>query len=112
MKNNRLNYKSFQFSILDLSKYNPTELHKNNVYIGDIKDDNKMEGYGIYIINDKKVIVEGIWKKGCLIYGRIFFSNDDIYEGEISQSLPNGTGKFFIIEKNIFSINSFEQILI
>lgn len=102
MKNNRLNYKSFQFSILDLSKYNPIELLNNNVYIGDIKDDNKMEGYGIYIINDKKVIVEGIWKKGCLIYGRIFFSNDDIYEGEISQSLPNGTGKFFFGNGDIY----------
>ena len=102
MKNNRLNYKSFQFSILNLSKYNPFELSDGNIFFGDIKYDYKMEGYGIYIINDKKVIVEGIWKKGCLIYGRIFFSNDDIYEGEISQSLPNGVGKFIFENGDIY----------
>ena len=32
-----------------------------------------MEGYGIYYIEDRKIITEGIWHEGNIIFGSIFF---------------------------------------
>jgi len=37
-------------------------------------------------IKEANLFVEGIWDAGKLIYGRVFFPNENIYEGEINLS--------------------------
>ena len=62
----------------------------------------QMEGYGIYYLNDNKVVTEGVWIKGDIIYGRIFLANGDIYIGDMKNSLPNGKGKYIFANKDIY----------
>ena len=90
---NKLNYKNYlpNNSITYLSF--PIKFENNNVYYGNWNENSEMEGYGVYYINDQKVVTEGIWIKGNIIFGRIFFPNGDIYEGEMKNSVPDGKGK-------------------
>ena len=71
----------------------PIKFKNNNIYYGNWNENYQMEGYGKYYINDRKIIIEGIWENGRIIYGRIFFQNNDIYEGYINNSLPDGKGE-------------------
>ena len=96
IKENKLNYQSYTFRITNISNPNPIEFPNGNIFIGNINSKNETEGYGIYIFKSKNVVTEGIWKKGLIIYGRIFFPNNDIYEGDLNQSLPHGKGKFLL----------------
>ena len=89
-KNISANKKSFQMK--------PIEFKNGNIYNGCWNEKYKMDGYGQYYLKTDKLFVEGIWDDGKLIYGRIFFPNDDIYEGQINDSLFNGKGK--LISKN------------
>ena len=102
IKNHKLNYKSFIFSLSELSKSDPIELPDGNIFFGDLNIDNEIDGYGIYILKTKNIITEGIWKKGNIIFGRIFFPNDDIYEGELTQSIPHGKGIFLFSKGDIY----------
>ena len=99
---NKFNYKFNTFSFSYLFNTKPFEFPEGNIFFGNIKENKGMEGYGLYILKNKNVIVEGIWKKGNLIFGRIFFPNEDIYEGEITQSMPNGRGKIFYANGDIY----------
>ena len=102
IKNNKLSYKSYIYSLSKLSKSDPIELPDGNIFFGDLNIDNEIDGYGIYILKTKNIITEGIWKKGNIIFGRIFFPNDDIYEGELTQSIPHGKGIFLFAKGDIY----------
>ncbi len=96
MKSNPLNYKKYIPQNTLTFKSNPVKFNNNNnIYHGNWNENNEMEGYGTYYISERNIIIEGIWINGNIIFGRIFMSNGDIYEGEIKNSLPNGKGKFF-----------------
>ena len=73
------------------------EFTNGNVYQGGWSSDLKMEGQGKYYLKNDKVLAEGIWKEGNLVYARVFIikENDlfDIYEGTIRYSTFNGKGK-------------------
>ena len=90
---NKLNYKKYlQKELITYNSF-PIQFKNENVYYGNWNQNNEMEGYGIYYINEQKVVTEGIWIKGNIIFGRIFFPNGKIYEGEIKNSVPHGKGK-------------------
>lgn len=48
----------------------------------------------VLIKNEKKYFYNGIWRNDNLTKGKIYYSNGDIYEGEINNYLRNGKGKF------------------
>ena len=93
MENNKLNVKKYIPPNISTFHSEPIKFKNNNIYYGNWNEDNQMEGYGVYYINDRKIITEGVWLKGNIVFGRIFFSNGDIYEGEIKNSFPHGKGK-------------------
>ena len=104
--NNEINYvmkhKKVDFGkyiAIDLSsnfELNPFQFNKtNDIYKGSWNEDMEIEGYGIYYNYSKEIIIEGIWQNGINIYGRIFFPNKEIYQGEIKNSLPNGKGEYY-----------------
>ena len=98
IETHKLNYQEyFNFSSPNIYKANPMQFQNGNVYYGNWNENGEMEGYGIYFIKNKNVITEGIWKKGNNIFGRIFFPNGDIYEGDIKNSLPHGVGTMEMI---------------
>ena len=102
IETHKLNYQQYFPSNVNVYKSNPKEFSNGNIYHGSWNVDGEMEGYGIYLIKDKNIVTEGIWKKGNMIYGRIFFPNDDIYEGEIENSQPHGTGIFYKANNEIY----------
>ena len=65
----------------------------NDIYYGSWNEDCEMEGNGLFYSFKNKIIIEGVWRKGDNICGRIFFPNGDVYEGAINNSLPNGKGE-------------------
>ena len=79
----KLNYINYIPPNISTFESEPIQFKNNNVYYGNWNENSQMEGYGIYYIKDRKVTTEGIWIKGNIIFGRIFFPNGDIYEGEI-----------------------------
>ncbi len=92
--NNKLNIKKYIRPNISTIPSDPIKFkNNNNIYYGNWNENNQMEGYGIYYIEDRKIITEGIWHEGNIVYGRIFFSNGDIYEGEMKNSHPDGKGK-------------------
>ena len=62
-KDNKLYYKSYNFSFSNKSKPNPIEISKGDIFIGNMNEKNQTEGYGIYILKSKNIIKEGIWQK-------------------------------------------------
>ena len=93
IKSSKLDYKKYLPQ--DLITYHsfPIQFKNNNIYYGNWNKNNEMEGYGIYYIHDQKVVTEGIWLRGNIIFGRIFFPNGNIYEGEMKDAIPHGKGK-------------------
>ena len=90
---NKLNYINY-FPKDSITYFSfPIQFKNNNVYYGNWNENSEMEGYGVYYINDQKVVIEGIWIRGNNIFGRIFFPNGDIYEGEMRNSVPDGKGQ-------------------
>ena len=90
---NKLNYKNYIPDNLITYFSFPIKFENNNIYYGNWNENIEMEGYGVYYINNQKVVTEGVWIKGNIIFGRIFFPNGDIYEGEMKNSVPYGKGK-------------------
>ena len=80
----------------------PVEFENGNIYSGNWSERYKMEGYGQYYIKDAHLFVEGIWEDGKLIYGRIFFPNENIYEGEVKNSSFMGKGKLIFNNGDIY----------
>lgn len=102
IQNHKLNYQEYYPSPLNTYKSYPIKFKNGDIYHGNWNIDGQMEGYGIYSIKDKNLITEGIWKKGNIIYGRIFFPNNNIYEGYIKNSLPDGKGIIYFANKEIY----------
>ena len=102
IETHRLNYQEYFPSNLKIYRANPIQFPNGNIYHGNFNGDGEMEGYGIYIIKEKNVTTEGVWKKGNIIYGRIFFPNDDIYEGYMKNSSPHGKGSILFMNKEIY----------
>ena len=77
----------------------PLQFDENgNIYNGNWNENAQMHGYGEYYIETEKKFIEGVWYNNNLVYGRIFYSNNylfDLYEGYINNFLPNGKGKIF-----------------
>ena len=103
INNHKLNYQFYFPSSFIALKSKPIQFKNGNIYHGSWNEEGEMEGYGIYLIKDKNVVVEGIWKKGNNIYGRIFFPNKDKYEGYIENSLPHGKGIIFFANNEIYN---------
>ena len=102
IETHRLNYQTYSNSNSTTYQSNPIEFPNGNIYYGNWNIDSEMEGYGIYFIKDKDVVTEGRWLEGNIIYGRIFFPNDDIYEGDMQNSLPHGGGTIFFSNGEIY----------
>ena len=94
METKKLNINNYITPNLSTFKSEPIQFKNNNVYYGNWNEKSQMEGYGVYYIKDRKVITEGVWIEGNIVFGRIFFPNGDIYEGEMKNSVPEGKGKF------------------
>ena len=90
---NKLNYRKYMKRDSNTYYSFPIKFENNNIYYGNWNESIEMDGYGIYFVNEQKVVTEGIWDKGNIIFGRIFFPNGDIYEGEMKNSVPDGVGK-------------------
>ena len=102
-------------NILDISKYltpeiktyeiRPVEFIGGNVYKGNWNDKGEMQGYGQYYLKEEKVLAEGVWKEGCLIFARVFLPNGDLYEGGFQNSIFNGFGKLISNNGEIYEGN-------
>ena len=102
IKKNVINFKDRIPQNISTFQLEPIKFKNNNIYYGNWNNNCQMEGYGIYYLNDNKVITEGVWNKGDIIYGRIFLTNGDIYIGEMKNSLPDGKGKYIFANKDIY----------
>ena len=102
-------------NILDISKYlipevktyeiKPIEFIGGNVYKGNWNEKVEMQGYGQYYLKEEKVLAEGVWKEGCLIFARVFLPNGDLYEGGFLNSIFNGKGKLISNNGEIYEGN-------
>lgn len=102
-------------NILDISKYltpeiktyeiKPVEFIGGNVYKGNWNEKAEMQGYGQYYLKEEKVLAEGVWKEGCLIFARVFLPNGDLYEGGFQNSVFNGKGKLTTNNGEIYEGN-------
>ena len=102
IENHKLNYQDYFPSPINVYKSNPMQFNNGNIYHGYWNIDGEMEGYGVMSIKDRNVVTEGVWKKGNIIYGRIFFPNNDIYEGYMQNSNPHGKGIIYFSNKEIY----------
>ena len=93
--NNIYNIKNYEIKPVEFT-------NGNNIYQGGWNENFEMEGYGKYYLKDEKVLAEGFWKNGELLYARVFLPNGDIYEGEIKESKFNGKGKLKNVEGDFY----------
>ena len=93
MQTNKLDIQNLLPSNISTFKPGPIKFKNNIIYNGSWNKNYQMEGQGIIYIPERKIIAEGLWVQGNIIYGRIFFPNGDIYEGKMKNSLPDGEGK-------------------
>ena len=75
----------------------PIKYKNGNIYYGYWNESFEMEGYGKFFLQSKNILTEGIWRQGKLVYGKVFYKNDEKYIGEISDSGFHGKGQFFSI---------------
>ena len=83
----------------NLYEMKPVEFENGNIYKGNWDEEFKMDGLGQYYIKDGNVFIDGIWDDGKLIYGRIFYDNNNIYDGQIKNSSYHGKGKLLFNNK-------------
>ena len=81
----------------------PLLLKNGNIYKGNWNENAQKHGYGGYYIETEKKFIEGIWYNDRLVYGRIFYPNNDLYEGYIDNFLPNRKGKMFFSTGDIYN---------
>lgn len=93
IQQNKLDFERYISRNITTLAEDPVKFKNNNIYCGNWNTNGQMEGYGIYYLSSYNIITEGIWNNGNIVFGRIFFKNGDIYEGEIKNSLPDGKGK-------------------
>ena len=80
----------------------PVEFKNGNIYFGNWNENLKMEGPGKYYLKEDRVLAEGYWENGDLIYSRLFLPNGDIYEGEMKNSTYHGKGKLMFANGDIY----------
>ena len=80
----------------------PVEFKNGNIYFGNWNENLKMEGPGKYYLKEDRVLAEGFWENGDLIYSRLFLPNGDIYEGEMKNSTYHGKGKLMFANGDIY----------
>ena len=102
IETNRLKYQEYFHPNINTYKPSPIQFQDGNIYYGNWNSEGEMEGYGIYFIKEKNITTDGVWKKGKIIYGRIFFPNYDIYEGYMKNSSPHGKGTITFMNKEIY----------
>ena len=90
----RLNENIFQM--------NPVKFKNDNIYEGSWNENIIMDGIGKYYIKEGNIFIEGIWDNGKSIYGRIYYPNNNIYEGYINNSNCHGKGKIFFNTGEIY----------
>ena len=105
MQQKKLDYSQYiKISSSSKINLNPFQFKEtNDIYYGSWNEEVEMDGKGIFYSYNKKIIIEGYWSKGNNICGRIFFRNKDIYEGSISNSLPNGKGELYMGNGDLYS---------
>ena len=101
-QSNPFKHSNFEVSNLTFTPNKPIEFKNGNLYNGYWNSNYEMEGFGKYILKENNVYIEGIWEKGIFKYGRIYYPNGDIYEGEIQNNLFNGKGKLIHNDGTIF----------
>jgi len=109
IQKNKLNCKNYISPNVPTFLANPIKFKNNNIYYGNWNHNGEMEGYGIYYLNDRQIVTEGIWNKGNIVFGRIFLTNGDIYEGEMKNSIPDGKGKLIFSKNNEKYIGDFKM---
>ena len=95
--NSNIPKESFPFKKNDNTfsyKMPPVELEQGNIYYGEWNENMEMDGNGKYYLKKEKVLAEGLWEQGELKKARIYYPTGEYYEGEISNSIYNGKGKF------------------
>ena len=75
----------------------PIKYKNGNIYFGNWNECYEMEGYGKFYLLSKDILIEGIWRQGKLVYGKIFYKSGERYIGEISDSEPHGKGQYYSI---------------
>lgn len=78
----------------------PVKMSNQNCYFGSWNEEGEMSGKGKYYIASDNILVDGIWKKGKLITGRIILP-DGVYEGQVKDNIFNGQGKMTYNETGI-----------
>ena len=65
-------------------------------YHGEYNNSKKKNGKGKLVLkkDGQNFIYHGIWEEDNLKEGKIYYENDDIYEGEIKDYVRDGEGKF------------------
>ena len=81
---------------ITLFEEEPIQFKNGNIFKGKWNENITMEGKGKYYIKTDDIFLEGFWKNGELIYGRIFMPDGSIYEGNIKNSKFNGQGKLIL----------------
>ena len=109
IQNNKLDYENYLSPNEPTFPANPIKFKNNNIYYGNWNKDGEMEGYGIYYLNDRQIITEGVWNNGNIVFGRIFLTNGDIYEGEMKNSIPDGKGKLIFVKNKEKYIGDFKM---
>ena len=102
MIENPLNINQDLYKELETFDVKPVEFKNGNIYFGNWNGNLKMEGLGKYYLKDDRVLAEGLWGNGDLIYSRVFLPNGDIYEGEMRNSTFNGKGKLTYANGDIY----------
>ena len=80
----------------------PVKFKNDNIYEGTWNENIIMDGIGKYYIKEGNVFIEGVWDNGKSIYGRIYYPNNNIYEGYINNSYCHGKGKLFFSTGEIY----------
>ena len=81
---------------------NPIKFKNDDIYEGNWNKNIIKDGKGLYYKKNEKIFIEGIWDEGVLIYGRIYYPNNDIYEGYISDFNSHGKGKLIYDNGDIY----------
>ena len=80
----------------------PIHFNNGNIYYGNWNEMVQMEGYGKMLLSKEGILAEGLWKEGQLVKGRIYFPNDDIYEGDVKNSTFEGYGTLYFSDGVVY----------
>ena len=96
IKSNKNNVK-FKTIKIDNNQLENEENKREIYYHGEFNKEGQKDGKGKMIIinqNKEKIFYYGLWENDILNSGKIYYINDEEYEGEIKNYLRDGKGKF------------------